>query len=88
MTVSAHDPFRTMAVEVAGKYAEMSGGSAADVGALTAALAGTLSTMSAQAADGATIELAFRPNGHDIEVTVTCGPHTAVIRQPIPAKQG
>ncbi len=87
MTVTSPEPFRSMAVEVAGKYVEMAGGSAADVGALTSALAGTIDTMASGAPDGATIDLAFRPNGQDIEVTVTCGEHAAVVRQPLPAKQ-
>lgn len=88
MTVSAAAPFRAMAVDVAGKYAEMSGGGPADVEALTSALAGTLGQVSAGAPEGATIDLAFQPNGHGIEVTVTCGTEASVVRQPILAKKG
>jgi hypothetical protein len=87
MTVSAHDPFRSMAVEVAGKYAEMSGGTPADVGSLTSALADRLTSVAANAPSGATIDLAFRRNGSGVEVTLSCGDERAVLRQPLLAKQ-
>jgi hypothetical protein len=88
MTVTVHEPFRSMAVDVAGKYAEMAGGGPADVEAFAAALAGTLGQVVAGASDADTIDLAFRPNGHGIECTVTCGTHASVVRQPILAKKG
>jgi hypothetical protein len=88
MTVSVHEPFRSMAVDVAAKYAELSGGGPADVESLASTLAGALNDLSADAAEDATIDLAFRPNGHGIEVTLTCGAKASVVRQPLLAKKG
>jgi len=87
MTVSAHEPFREMAVDVAGKYAELSGGTPAVVGALRAALTGKLGELSAGAPDGATIDLGFHVNGSGLEVTLACGAETAVVRQPLVTTQ-
>lgn len=88
MTVSADGQFRKIAVEVAGKYAEMSGGAPADASALGSALSETLGRVADGAPDGATIDLAFEPNGHGVKVTVTCGAQTAVVRHPLPAGKG
>jgi len=87
MTVSAHPPFRGMAVEVAGKYAELAGGTPADVGTLTSALSDTLDRLSVGAPTGATIDLAFSRNGKGVEIAVDCGAEHAVVRLPLLAKQ-
>jgi len=88
MTVSADEPFRTIAAEVAAKYAEMSGGAPADATALGSTLSATLGQVAGGAPDGATIDLAFEPNGHGVQVTVTCGSNTVVVRHPLPAGKG
>lgn len=88
MTVSADEQFWKIAIEVAGKYLEMSGGSPADASALGSAVSETLGQVVDGAPDGATIDLAFEPNGHGVKVTVTCGANTAVVRHPLPVRKG
>jgi hypothetical protein len=88
MTVSVHEPFRSMAAAVAGKYVEMAGGSVADVSAVTASVSETVGRVSAGAPEDATIDLAFQPNGRGLQVTVVCGARSVVVRHPLLAEKG
>ena len=88
MTLSASDVVRAMAADVAGRYVEMAGGTAADAASLGGSLTAALRDASAGAPDGATIDVAFAPNGTGIEVTVSRGDFRSVIRQPLLAKKG
>jgi hypothetical protein len=87
MTVSAEGPFLAIASEVAGRYAEMAGGTAADAAGVTTALAGTLDQVAAGAGPDATIDLTFRANGHGIEIAVRCGALASVVRHPLLARK-
>ena len=82
MTLSASDVVRAMAADVASRYVEMSGGSAADAASLGGSLTGALRDASVGAPDGATIDLAFASNGSGIEVTISRGDFRSVLRQP------
>ncbi|HUF46937.1 MAG TPA: hypothetical protein VMM93_03915 [Vicinamibacterales bacterium] len=88
LTVSARGPFRRMAAEVAGKYIEMAGGAPAEVSAITRSVGATLDDLSAAAADDATLDLQFQPNGHGVTITVVSDRDRVVVRHPVMAKKG
>jgi hypothetical protein len=76
--------YRTIVPEVASRYAELSGGSAADGAALADALTSTVAKVVNGAGSGAGIELFFRPEGQHVHVDVRCGARHESVRVPLP----
>jgi hypothetical protein len=81
LTVPVAEPFRTLASDVAARYAELAGGSAVDGGALSAAVAGAVASVTDGAARDADIALAFRPQRDGIEIQVRCGGRQTTVRR-------
>ena len=81
--VPVDERYRVLAVELAGKYVEVSGGTAADGRALASALATALDRLAAHASDQAEFDLAYRVAGGQIEVAIGGVGHPTVVRQPL-----
>ena len=79
LTVSVDERYRVLAPEVAGKYAGLLGGSAADGEALAAALGEAVTALVAGNESADVIELAFQPGEDGVEVQLTCGERSAVV---------
>jgi hypothetical protein len=82
LTVPADERYRVLAPEVAGKYVELMGGTAADGTALAAALNDAVDTLLAGGGPADGIEVAFRPGADGIEVNVAYGGRSTVINHP------
>jgi hypothetical protein len=88
LTVPVDARYRTLAPEVAGRYVEMMGGSAADGQAMAAALTAELDKVADDADEGAGVRLSFHPGVGGVQVTVRCGSHSSVVTHPLPAAKG
>lgn len=86
LSVPAEIQFRDLASDVARKYAELAGGTAADGQALYASVAGELDRLVAGDLD-ADIEMAFESSAAGIGITMRCGERSAVVNQPLPARK-
>jgi hypothetical protein len=86
LTVPADARYRGLAPEVAGKYVELSGGAESDAAAFAEALSDALRALVRDAANGATVELSFRPAAGGIEVGLGCAGRTSVVRHRFPAR--
>ena len=79
------DPtFESLAPELATRYAELAGGSAADAQAVGAALRAALVRVSVGAVPGEHVDLAFRPEAGGVHVDLTCAGKTETINVTIP----
>ena len=87
LSIPADPRYRGLATEVAGKFAELAGGSAADGTGLADALENALAQVIDGAGPGAHVDVAFRPTTAAIDVHLRCGPRTAVIRHLLPARK-
>jgi hypothetical protein len=83
LTVPVAEPFRTLAPDVAARYIELVGGSAADGSAMSSAVAGAVQTVIAGATGDEGLALAFRPQADGIEVEVRCGARHATVRRAV-----
>ncbi|HUL74011.1 MAG TPA: hypothetical protein VLT86_12975 [Vicinamibacterales bacterium] len=81
LQVPADDRYRALAPEVAGKYVELVGGTAADGRALAEALLGALGRVVNGHAD--VVDLKFESRGGSVHVDVRCGDQTAVVQHAI-----
>jgi hypothetical protein len=79
--------YRVLAPELASKYAELIGGSAAEARSLSEALEAALEKMGHSAGADAHVDLLFRAGAGGVEVDLRCGTHSAVIKQPLPARK-
>ena len=73
--------YRILAPEVAGKYAELAGGTPADGVVLAAALSAAMDDLS-NGAD-ADFELSYRIRSGEVEVTVQCAGRSTVVKHPL-----
>jgi hypothetical protein len=87
LTVPTDPRYRVLGPEVASKYAELAGGSETDGAGLADVLNDALAEVSKEAAPGAHVDLAFQPTSDGIEVRLTCGTHSSVLRHRIPARK-
>ena len=86
LVVPAGSRYRALAPEVAGKYAELVGGSAAEARALAATVSEAVARL--QAADPETpIELTLTTDAGGIAIALRCGGRSAALKQPIPARK-
>ena len=84
LVVSTDPPYRALVPEVASRYAELSGGSAADGAALASAVKAALDRVVAGAADEAHIDLSFRPEAGGVHVDLACGAQRETVNVTIP----
>lgn len=87
LTVSADARYRVVGPEVAAKYAELGGGSAADAAAFGEAIREALRNVFNGTGPGAEAVLKFRTTPEGIEVRVSCGTETTTLRHPLPARK-
>jgi hypothetical protein len=85
--VPADERYRVLGPAIAAKYAELSGGSAADAAELEASLAKAMASL-APLAHAGDFDLSFCVASHAIEVTVRHGGQSTVVRHSIPAPKG
>lgn len=78
MSVPADVRYRGLAAEVAARYAELAGGSAADGAALARAVGDAVERAAATGA--ADLELEFESTPADVGVTLRYAGHSAVVR--------
>jgi hypothetical protein len=87
LTVPVDDRYRVLGPEVASKYAELVGGTAADGASLAAALTEAVDKLLAASGSADGIELAFEPGPDGVEISLTCGAQSAVVRHPLLASK-
>ena len=79
------DPgFRSLAPEIATRYTELVGGSAADGQAVGAAVLGALERLAEGAAVGEHVDLAFRPDDGAVHVELSCAGQSESLNLTIP----
>jgi hypothetical protein len=83
LQTSPDSRFRPLLAEVAGRYVELMGASAADCEALTRTLTEQVEAMAA--GSHATIEISCTPLAHGIDVTIRANGQSAVVHHPLPA---
>lgn len=84
LLVSTDAPFRALAPEVAGRYAELSGGSAADGAALAAAVSAAIDRVAAGAGPEAQVDLSFRPDADGLYVDLSCNGNRETVNVTLP----
>jgi anti-sigma regulatory factor (Ser/Thr protein kinase) len=77
--------YRVLASEIAGKYVELVGGTAADGTALATAVAEALDR-AATSSPGEDVVLEFRAGADGVGVTVRHGGRSAIVSHPLPAR--
>jgi len=87
ISLPAESPFRELASDVAGKYVELVGGSAADAEALASSVAGEIETLAGGPGAAVDVRLVFEPTATGVDVTVQCDGRTAVVTRPLPARK-
>ena len=78
------EPYRALAPEVASRYAELTGGSAADAAVLAQALSTAIDRLAKAAGPNAQMDLAFRPNHAGVHVDVSCAGRQETVHVTIP----
>ncbi len=85
LQVPADERYRVLAPEVAGKYVELSGGSAADVRTFAEDLTAALRQIAAGASHDAVVDLSFSSRGGHVEAAIHCGSRSTVVKLALPA---
>ena len=84
LIVPADRTFESLAPEIAMRYAELAGGSAADAQAAGAALRAALARVCEGAVPGEHVDLAFRPEAGGVHVDLSCAGKSETINVTIP----
>ena len=87
LVVPADARYRVLGPEVAAKFAEISGGSAADGEALAESLTSALDEIAAGAAEGDHIDLTIHAQAAGVEIRLRCRDRSSVVTQPLPARR-
>jgi hypothetical protein len=87
LIVPADARYRGLGSEVAAKFAEIVGGSAADAEAVSAMLTKALEQIAAGAPEGGHIDMTLHANSSGVELTVRFGERSSTIRQPVPVRK-
>jgi hypothetical protein len=87
ISLPAEPTFRQLAAEVAGKYVELVGGSAADAATLAASIGAEIDKLVDGSRSTGDVELVFESDATGIGVTVRCAGRSAVVKRPIPARK-
>jgi hypothetical protein len=85
LRVPADPAFRGLAVDVVGRYVEISGGSAAEREAVAEALTRALDGLAGGPGDA--IDLTCTPGALGLDVSVRCGARSAAMHHPRPAEK-
>jgi hypothetical protein len=85
LTIPVAADFRSLVPDVAGRYAELAGGSGADGAAFAAALVAAIARVESKVGADASMDLAFRVEDGRVQVHVTCGAHRESVTAPLPA---
>jgi hypothetical protein len=85
LSVPLESNLRSLATDVAAKYAELLGGGPADAEGLAAAVAGALDSLAAGAKPGAHADLKFRRDPDGIHIEVRSGDRSSVVKHLLPA---
>ena len=85
LSVPLDAQYRILAPEVAGKYAELLGGSPADAENFAAALGKALDELAAGSSAGAHVDMNFRREGDGIRVDIRSGAKTSQLTHLIAA---
>ena len=72
--------YRTLVPEVAGRYAELSGGSSTDAAALTEAVSSAVERVLRDAGPHANVDLFFQPDDSGLRVDVNSNRHKELVR--------
>ena len=84
LNVPLANPFRSLAPDLAGRYAERAGGSAETGAALAAAVNAAIDRVTAGAGPHADIALAFRPDAGGVKVELSCNGRREALDVAIP----
>jgi hypothetical protein len=76
--------YRALVPEVASRYAELLGGTAADAAALTDAVEAAMTKIAAGLEPSTAVDLSFRPNGAGVHVELSCQDRHTTVTVPIP----
>lgn len=87
LIVPADGRFRTLASELAEKYAELAGGTAADGPALAATIATAMDQLCPETDGGFHIDLTFRPDATGFLVEIKCGDRSTTVRHLLSAEK-
>jgi hypothetical protein len=87
LVVPADRRYRVLAPELAEKYAELAGGSAADGPALAAAIASAMDTLCPETNAGLHIDLTFRPEPTGVVVEIRCQGRSTTVRHLLSAEK-
>jgi len=87
LTLPAEARYRELGSELASKFAEIVGGSAADAEALASALTNALDEVAAGASEGDHIDATLQATASAIEITLRCAGRSATVRQPVPVRK-
>jgi hypothetical protein len=80
LVIPADPKFHPMASDLAGRLAELAGGSAGD---LSAQVTKALQALAANAAAGDQVRMTFRPADRSVGVDLTCGSQSTTITSPL-----
>lgn len=86
LTVPADSRFRTLVPDLASRYVEIIGGSAADATALATQLTEALHQLIHEVREAETIRFDFRPSDGAVEVELAHDGHVRTVRCPIATK--
>ena len=87
LIVPADRRYRVLAPELAEKYAELAGGSAADGPALAASVAAAMDTICPDNGAGQHIDLTFRPDASGLVVEIHCEGRSTTVRHLLSAEK-
>lgn len=83
MQIPLEPAYRALVPEVAGRYAELLGGSAADAAALSGAVEAAMARLAASFDPHTAVDLRFRPNGAGVHVELSCADRHETVTVPI-----
>ena len=86
LTVPADSRFRALVPEVASRYVEVLGGSAAEGATLAAAVTAALDQLTLGARDGEPVQFAFRWNAGNVLVDLSLGGRAETVTCPLALK--
>lgn len=84
LLVSLDPPYRALAPEVAGRYAELAGGSSEDAAALASAVTAAIDRVSVDADPHGEVGLQFAAEASGIRVDLSCGSRRESVDVTIP----
>jgi hypothetical protein len=87
LIVPADRRYRVLAPELAEKYAELAGGTAADGPALAAAVAAAMDTICPDTDAGFHIDLNFRPDASGLVIEIHCEGRSTTVRHLLSAEK-